>query len=337
MPDIYQASKEFRAQLVRQERAAASRIVSHYADAWERIRLQIDHLTAQMAAKRARGGNVSIAWLTQMDRLQSLERAVQREIAQFATFAEMGIVGLQAEAVQSGHRNAVQLIQNGLGQEKAGGIEQPAVTFGRLPGEAAAHLVGFTADGSPLSDLLGELPDSASSIVKKALFRAVTLGTAPRVIAREIKDELGGNLTRALLISRTEMMRSYRAASLQVYQANERVVQGWIWTASLSTRTCAMCISMHGTEHSNDEVFASHPGCRCSPIPFMRRAELNEKIEPGDEWFARQKSSVQEDILGRAKFEAYNKGDFALKDLVGYRDDPKWGPIRWEKSLKSLN
>ena len=33
---------------------------------------------------------------------------------------------------------------------------------------------------------------------------------------------------------------------------------------------------------------------------------------------------------------AYRRGDITLDDLVGYRDDRKWGPVRWERSGKDL-
>lgn len=326
--DILSRAAQFRGELLRQERRAAAEMVAYYSDAWQRIRGDIEDLLARMEQARSQGQQISLSWLAQLDRMQRLERQIQAEIAGFARFAEQSIVGLQAQAVEAGQAQAEQLTLLGLKEPEA------AVSLSRLPSDAVTDLVGFLQDGSPLRTLLDELPAGAPQIVRKALVSAVALGISPKLVARQIKGELGGNLVRALTISRTEMMRSYRSASLRTYQANSTVVQGWVWTAQMSSRTCAACIALHGTEHELEEAFGSHPRCRCSPIPWLRREELNPQVERGEEWFAKQDPKTQLAVLGPAKFEAYRAGEIKLSDLVGFERNPKWGPQRWEKSLK---
>jgi len=62
--------------------------------------------------------------------------------------------------------------------------------------------------------------------VRDALIAGVGTGQNPRIIARQIRQALRGNLVRALRISRTETLRSYREASHRSYQANDDIMEG---------------------------------------------------------------------------------------------------------------
>ncbi len=49
--------------------------------------------------------------------------------------------------------------------------------------------------------------------------------------------------------------------------------------------------------------------------------------------FARLFEEQQRAILGPAKFVAYKGGQIALEDLRGFRRDPRWGRVGYERSL----
>ena len=140
-------------------------------------------------------------------------------------------------------------------------------------------------------------------------------------------------------------MRAYRDSSLQTYRANAGVLNGWRWLAQLGGRCCGFCVSMHGTFHELSDPFASHPRCRCSPVPetktwanlgFSGVPETQVQIESGADWFDRQDDATQLAILGPSKYRAYSAGAIALQDLRGFADDPTWGPIGFERSLTSI-
>ncbi|MBI2913527.1 MAG: minor capsid protein [Chloroflexi bacterium] len=184
--------------------------------------------------------------------------------------------------------------------------------------------------------------------MKKALIVGVATGQNPRTVARMIRQELGGNLVRALTISRTEIVRSYRTASLRGYQANADILEGWVWHAALDRRTCAFCWSQHGSLHKLDEVMATHPRCRCTIAPRTVgwEAILGEKgkgipdsrpkIEKGRDLFEQLSDERKRDILGPAKFAAYQEGKLKLADVAGSRKDPKWVPVGYERSLRDI-
>ncbi|MDA8189604.1 MAG: phage minor head protein [Dehalococcoidales bacterium] len=347
MPDdlsqFERASAEFRQQLLSRDRDAARAMTEAYGAAWVRIKARVDTLNAQIQDARAAGEEVNQSWLFQRARLQTLQVQVEQEIADFARYAGQQITSAQSDVVGMAADHAAGLVQTQFPPEA-----NVTMTWARLPRSAVEDLVGNTSDGSPLSDLLNELPGEAGTAVKKALIVGVATGLNPRTVARQIRQELGGNLVRALTISRTEILRSYRTASLRSYQANSDIMEGWVWSSARDRRTCAFCWAMTGTVHKLDEPFASHPRCRCSPSPRTVSWEtlLGEKvkgipdtrpvIEKGTDLFEKLPDERKRDILGPAKFAAYQDGKLKLADVAGFRKDPKWGPVGFERSLKDI-
>ena len=203
--EIFEVAKRFRRSLLDRERNAASEMVRAYGQSWQRIKAQLDQVTSQIAAARAAGEEVSVSWLFQRRRLQVLQSQVEAEIREFARYAERRILAEQAAAVWAAQEHAEQLVLIGLGKPPPG----VAVTLVRLPRQALEDLVGFQQGGSPLRELLDELGPEASAATRKALIEGVATGQNPRVIARWMRAALGGNLTRALTIARTEVLLVY--------------------------------------------------------------------------------------------------------------------------------
>lgn len=331
MADLYATANRFRSQAAGRERKAASAMVDAYGQAWTRIREKLDPLTAEIAAERKAGREISTSWLFQQERLTSLLRETEAQIREFARFAETAIINEQAIAVEAAQTQTAALVELQV-SARADIPARISASFTRLPKAALDDLVGFLSDGTPLRELLDTLPGNASANVRKSLIQGVATGRNPRAIAREIRGELGGDLTRALKISRTEVLRSYRESSIRGMAANG-VVERWRWNATKTARTCAMCITMDGQEFPVTTPFGSHPNCRCGPIPVTKYFTPRET---GAEWFARQPEATQREILGPGKQEAYQAGRLKLTDLVGYRDDERWGPVRFERPLMAL-
>ncbi len=312
-----------------------------YGAAWQRIRHQLGGFEAQIAQARALGTEISPAWLLQRDRLQSLQRQVEAEIAGFAQFAEREVWNGQQAAVDAAQAHAEELARAGLGPPPPG----VTLAWDRLPTAALTDLVGFLGDGSPLRAILDELGPDASLAVRKALIAGVATGQNPRAIASTIRGQLGGNLVRALTISRTEVLRSYREASRRSYHANRDIVTGWLWQAGLSSRTCASCWAMHGSFHRLDERLDDHPRGRCTMVPVTKSwgelgvpgaRETRVEVERGPDVFAKLPAAEQQAILGPAKYAAYRQGLITLEDLVHRSHDPRWGTMRREASLREV-
>lgn len=326
MPEIYTSAQTFRAALLKRERGAALRLIRAYGLIWKRLQRRLRLLTDRIEAARAAGEPIGDAWLFRQERYRELIEQVAREIGRFAEFAGREIAAEQRKSVRAALKDSERLLLT------AGGPDV-AASFSRLPTGAVEASVGFLSDGSPLARLLGELPAQAGLAVAESLKEAVALGYNPRKTARRIKHELGGNLTRALRISRTETLRAYREATHNTYQANSDILVGWYWVSARNWRTCAACIAMHGTFHPLSERMSSHVNCRCTAVPGIKGQSA--PTEPGDKWFALQDAETQRRILGtEAGFEAYKSGELRITDLVGRRESPQWGVSYYHLSLK---
>ena len=137
-------------------------------------------------------------------------------------------------------------------------------------------------------------------------------------------------------MTRTVQLYSYREATRANYIANSDVVEGWIWHADLSPTTCAECIAMHGTFHANDETLNDHHNGRCSMIPVVKGFDRITEEGAGEAWFNAQPESVQRDMLGPGKYEAWKEGQFDFSQLVSTQNDPVYGEMRVEATLKEL-
>jgi SPP1 gp7 family putative phage head morphogenesis protein len=322
MTDLPAILNAHRAALLDQERAAASAMVQAYGRAWERIQAQLDQLAGEIAAARARGETIDRAWLARQERLTLIQRQVEAELRRFAQRADGTIRQEQQRAVAAAIANA-------------GAIVRPLLpAFALVNTGAVEALVGTLGDGSPLASLLDQLAPQGAQLAGDALITGVVTGQNPQTIAREVRDALGVPLARALTISRTEVLRAYREATLAQYRANRDVVEGWVWVAAHSRRTCPVCLAMSGRVFPLDRPFASHPNCRCVPAPKL--ASRPSPFLPGPQWFGGLPADAQRAILGPAKFAMYALGRLRLDDLVGERAT-RYGPTRYELPLEALS
>ncbi|HZT60998.1 MAG TPA: phage minor head protein [Pyrinomonadaceae bacterium] len=341
MPDIFDLAERFKRRLIARERRSASEMVRVYARAWDTIREQLGQLTRQMDEARSKGEQVSPSWLFRRDRLEALLVQVEEQINKFGQYADKKITGEQAEAIAAARADAGQLMSASLGETPAG-VE---ISFTQLPVGAVENMAGFLSDGTPLRRLLDQLGPTTSRAVRDALIQGVTLGHGPRKIARAVKEEMGGSLTRALKISRTEVIRAYRETSYQTYQKNADVLGGWVWLCTMSARSCPACIAMNGTVHTLDERLDDHVNGACTMVPqtksweelgFHGIEDTRPQIESGEDWFARQDEETQRRVLGDAGLAAYKDGAVKLKDFVGVRHSAQWGSMRYAKSLREV-
>jgi SPP1 gp7 family putative phage head morphogenesis protein len=219
------------------------------------------------------------------------------------------------------------------------------VNWTYLPDEAVDDLIGRLGNGSSLKELLEKLGPSPSQATAQGLVDGLTKGSHPTVISREIRDALGGDLQRALAISRTEVLRCYRGASQRAYQANDDLVKGWIWYAEIGS-CCTACFAMHGTLHDLSEELDGHVNCRCSMVPVtkdwgelgfldMDDAEApTDAIEEGADLWEDQPEARQLDLFGERGLAAMRNGDLEMSDWVQVRDSEAWGSSRTTATYK---
>lgn len=89
-------------------------------------------------------------------------------------------------------------------------------------------------------------------------------------------------------------------------------MQGWQWLAAPDA--CAMCVALNGTIHELEDGFATHPRCRCSPVPVtvpwssILGADTSNDLSfsdllTGADWFDQQRA-VAHRLLSSGKEQA---------------------------------
>jgi SPP1 gp7 family putative phage head morphogenesis protein len=345
MAQLSRLADDFRAALNRNETRATLRMAAAYARATRRLNRDLDRITRRIEEAQKAGQPLGVSWLFQQERLANLKREAEAEIARFAREAAQETEARQAEAVERAVEESQRLMKAALGPAPPTALAGVEASFVRLPTSAITELVGRLGDGSPLRALFDTLGPMVAERLETGLLSGLAAGLGPREIAREVADGVALGLNRALLISRTEVLRAHREASRLTYQANADVVDGWVWHANLDRRTCPACIALHGSFHELDERLDGHPACRCAPIPrtksweelgFQGIEETRPETEVGSDWFARQPEETQRAVLGSAGFDAFRRGEVKLTDFVARRDNPEWGSMRYARSLKAI-
>lgn len=311
--------------------------MAQMANAWlvvERsLQGSISSLLAEIESLAASGQTLSRAKLLRLQRYHALVAQVQVEMAKYVdNFAAPFITAGQSQMAGFGLSDAAQATRTSY---FTSGSIGPA--FSSLPVGATEFMAGLAGDGSPLVALLESriVADPTAIIqITDTLLESTALGINPRVTARLIRDQLAGNLNKAMQIARTEQLRVYRESSRMQYQQSG-VVTGYMRLSARDGRVCPACLMADGQILRLEIEFAEHPQGRCTLVPVVIGADTPE-WETGKQWFLRQPEDVQRQILGPGRFDAYQDGQFGLDALVTERKSSVWGDALVPTPLKDL-
>lgn len=336
---IYQQAQQFQDELESANQGAVDAMLSAWAQMYANVRADYDTLLAKVQAARDEGRDVSPAWLYQQQRLKSALATTKAEVARYARDASDEAYRAHDAAVRAALKAAKRQVTTAKADA---GIEG---TFTALDEAPVRALVGFLADGSPLSSLFDQFGQDAADQARAVLLRGIGQGKGVAWMARRLDEALDVPRWRAETIVRTESHRVFREVSRRTYQANADALEGWIWTAHLDRRTCPACVVMDGTLHPLDETLDGHPRCRCAMVPRTKSwADLlgidaedeREPVRQGREWLEAQPAAVQRQVLGGAKYRAWKSGDITLDDVVARTHSADWGTMRRERSMREI-
>lgn len=183
------------------------------------------------------------------------------------------------------------------------------------------------------------LPMSAegTAAIRAALLRGTVEGANPRAIARDMlqraETAFNGELSRALVISRTEILDAHRVAAALTQNANSDVLAGWTWLADLGPRCCSACWGQHGSVHPLSEPgpLDHHQG-RCARAPLAKSwrelgfniAEPPSVMSDARATFAAMPRADQLAVMGPARLDALDSGRIGWDDLATRRTTPGW-------------
>ena len=339
--NLWELQQQYQKQMERGEQAVVNRLIVSYGAIWKHAKSDLDKVLAQIAEARARGEPITPGWLYREERARALMQQVRDEITRWSkNDAARAALELQRHGIESGAAEA-----RGLLERATRGVD---VSFTAMPRGAVERMVGFTESGMPLSDLFDKIGPEVGERFKNALIVGIGTGMHPTRVAQLAREATGVGLARALRIARTEMLRGWRESSRQTYAANDDIVDGWIWSADLSDRTCASCLAMHGTFHKLDERLDDHPNGRCAMLPHTKTwSELGFKgiqdtrpaVADSAEWLNKldeKNPSAVNRILGMQAAELWRAGKVGLHEFTQQRTDATWGTMRSQASLRAI-
>lgn len=338
--------QHYRQQLLRREHDAQQALEHAYAHTLAMIQPRLNALYQEIQAFHDQEEPVPVEFLYEQQRLKVLQQFIAGHIDHFATLAQLTTRNLQEAGVQLGQKSALDLLEASLPKALN-------YSFGVPSPKAIADLIGATQKGSPLADLFAGFGPEAAKNVGNALITGLSLGDNPRVVADSVMSALGVSRNRALVISRDQLIKSYRSANLETYRANSDVCDGWIWVCAMSSRSCVGCIMMNGEEFPLDEELDDHTCGRCARAPKTKSwgdilgnfgidgSDIEEnppEYQSGEDWFNQQSEETQRSVLGNKAYELWadDSNDISLSDFVGRSSDPEWGNSIRVKSVKEL-
>jgi SPP1 gp7 family putative phage head morphogenesis protein len=350
MSNLEQSARQFRKELLDHNKQALNMLSHAYQVTWKKLEPQLEAITRKIEQARENGEDVKPSWLFRQERYTSFIETCKQELEHLARLGAETTIQGKTKAIDLASEHSRQLVLP-LFDDAPDEVKQLGyqVEWNHFNAEAMLHQVSYLADGSPLTDLLQRYGAEAAQGIQDALVAGVATGQNPRKINASIKREFGKSLYNTLTVCRTEVMRSYRSATLENYRNNRHVVKGWIWHSACNSRTCPTCWGMHGTVHSLENELNDHPNGRCARLPLTKTwnelfpdldlegiKETGVKIPSGDELFKKLSPREQLAILGKAKYQAYEQGLLTLNDLAGVKLSNDWGATVYERSLKSI-
>lgn len=305
-------------------------LVAAYAAGWDEVAPEFAaSIDALLAA--ARDGTVTRAAVARSQRLASALRVISDSLETLSERSGVRIVGDLRRIIAEGGMSEVSMVIAQLPPDGAG----LAVSWSQVDAGAIDAIVARATQQIESAHL--PLARDAVRVMRRELIRGVAVGDNPNETARRIvartQGRFEGGAVRAVRIARTETMDAVRGGARLADLKNADVLQGWTWTASLSSRTCPACWSMSGSVHDIDEGGPDgHANCRCTRGPLTKSwrdlgFDIDEPTsllpDPGAT-FDRLPPEQQQAVLGGKGYDAYKAGVWPMSDWAEKRSTPQW-------------
>lgn len=347
-PAAIDLAARFRRKLERQEAEVFRRMARLYSGIFQRVNDEVQALAEELSALE----DASPRRLLGLSSVRRILARVRDEVAHFGIgTVQNSIVIVQEQAIDAALDEAIQLILASLPDLPAAAARSAAGALTVLPVDAILAAADLLGADSPLRESLeASYGKAVADQVAAHLFDGMVAGQNPRRIAglleRNLQKSLGSGLSWALQTVRTAQIKSYQTANQMTYMANSNIVPTWVWWARLEAgRTCLSCINQHGSEHPVTERLNDHQSGRCVPLPkAISFADLGLRgvreqpvqVERGEDWFKRQSRGVQRQMMGQARYRAWQAKEIGFEEFSQRYEDPVYGELLREASLKGM-
>ncbi len=308
--------------------------VKAWAVAWSELAGAWDAAIADLVAASQDGQWPSRGQVLRAERVLRAMEVSRAKLDELARDAGARVIESLPETTAAAAEWEARLVASQM-PAQAGDQATLAAGFNRVDGTALDAIVQRTTQ--QVTALTLPLSTQATQAMNAVLIRGVALGDNPRTAARlmvqRVEGAFNGGLTRALVISRTEMLDAHRQAARAQDLANLDVVTGWQWLAQMDNRTCPSCLAMSGTTHAPDESGPDdHQQGRCARIPLTKtwremgfNLDEPESVMPDARaWFDEQPAATRLAIMGRDRLDLLDSGKIGWSDLAQQRHTQGW-------------
>lgn len=215
-PDVIRILYEFRRGIEAKELAMLNQMADKWLMIERRLDADITALALELQKLKDEGKIVGESVVLKSHRYKELREQMEREIAKYNRDYAVGMIeGQQVEYAKAGIEAAKAAMRSQMGTI--------GYNFNLINIDAVMSMIGFAGNGSPLYTLLQKDYGDAVTGLTNALINGIARGYGPVKTAREMANGFGMGLDRAILIARTETIRSYRTATTEQYRASGAV------------------------------------------------------------------------------------------------------------------
>lgn len=322
---MIELSERQKAKLLKSDAAELERLASAYYDT---VYTMTESEREALLSLLDREGGISEREIKESAVYKKLVKKTLEALTVFAGFLLVTSGTVSRKNTELGAKDALDLIIRG------GQLLNIRLKPNSIPLDALIHAQNLLRPDGPLIARIKTFDAFHAEDIGQKIIDAVRKGWNPIRTAKELKKVYSYPLTDALRMTRTVQIYSYRRASHDNYRANGEVVHGWIWYAKLDGLTCLSCIDNHGKAFPLDEELNDHHNGRCTAIPAV--FGYNPVDTTGEDWFNGLTEAEQAKIMGKGKFNAWKEGKISFGQFSVENDDPVYGRMKTEASLKSL-
>ena len=327
-PLVVTTLRAYRERLDAKELDAMRQMASSWLTVEGRLEADIAALAQEMARRAAAGEVITQQMLWRAERYQVIKAKLADEIRRWN--AASLIPQIEADQRSFGWIG-IEAATDAIYASYGGPLTAPL--FPVLNRAAVEAMVGFLGNGSPLNTLLKQdYPDALTGLAD-ALLQGIARGLGPAQVARNMADGMGMGLERAMLIARTEVLRTYRSANVQAYRASN-VVGGFMRLVK-KDGACAACLFKDGEHFDVAEELSEHPRGRCIAVPSLIGVP-RPRWETGIQWFNAQETEKQRSIIGAERYDLWQAGQIKLSDIARIQHNATWGDSPRVATVKEL-
>jgi len=238
---------------------------------------------------------------------------------------------LQTVGARIGQR---EVLQTTLGLLPTSGRRAVMAAWNTPSVDALLDLIGYTQSDA-WQKRMARYGDGVPDLVSRQIQRMFLEGRGPREVAGIVRQSVEGMPAYyAKSATRTLMVTSYRDTATATRVANSDILEYQVRVAAIEQdRTCVACTRLHGTRMELGERVDDHHNGRCSSVCKVRGFPL-PSIGSGTDYFERLPEDTQRKRMGAARYEAWQAGAITWDDMVRKYDDPVFGQMVGEASLK---